>query len=444
MSMKLDARLASTGTRFRLFAQPRFIEGFDTPEIVYINVLPSLMQPGPADDRAYVIDALNKLPYDDFTRPPYSGARNPPVQPGPDGHYDHIALTSREFSCATMYATVRRVLDIWEDFFGRKITLLGPGKLELIPLIEWDNAQSGIGFLEFGFGRQPLGGIDRNRPYCENFDVLAHELGHNIIFAEIGFPTSDVSSTNDFWGFHESAGDLVAIVSSLHFNSVVDHLLTHTHGNLFTPNELSRVGELSESRQIRIAFNDQRYSPLVTEAHDLSVPLTGAIFDILVDVFQRRLVEGGYITQQLATLSNHVPGGTHDEALVKQQFETAHAANVAGFRLCLLEARDYLGRLLATTWDHLSPEFLTYNKVYRELLRSDIDVSGGKYQNAIRDCFAWRQIPLSPVSGLRTIRQLRQCGLLDEADEMVAARVEPADQVVVQLPEPPRRARRRR
>jgi hypothetical protein len=125
MSMKLDARLASTGTRFRLFAQPRFIEGFETPETVFISVSPNLMQLGPADDRTYVIDAINKLPYDDFTRPPYAGSHNPPVQPGPDGHYDQLPLTSREFSCATMYATVRRVLDIWEDFFGRRINLLG-------------------------------------------------------------------------------------------------------------------------------------------------------------------------------------------------------------------------------------------------------------------------------------------------------------------------------
>src|SRR5262249_36638256 len=47
MSMKLDARLASTGTRFRLFAQPRFIDGFETPETIFVSVPPTLMQAGP-------------------------------------------------------------------------------------------------------------------------------------------------------------------------------------------------------------------------------------------------------------------------------------------------------------------------------------------------------------------------------------------------------------
>lgn len=316
-----------------------------------------------------------------------------------------------------MYATVRRVLDIWEDFFGRRINLLGASRLELIPLIEWDNAQSGIGFLEFGFGRAATGGIDRTRPYCMNFDVLAHELGHNIIFAEVGFPTSNVSTTHDFGGFHESAGDLVAIISSLHFDSVVRRLLDNTRGNLFSSNELSRVGELSQSREIRVVFNDERYSSAVTEPHDLSLPLTGAIFDILVEVFQKKLVANGLISEELARLSAHVPGSSDGGDAVQQQFDTAYARNPQGFKACLLEARDYLGSLLATTWNNISPEFLTYNKIYRELLRSDHDASGGDHQATIRDCFAWRQIPLTPHPGIQLTRQLRDCGLLDAVDD---------------------------
>ncbi len=69
----------------------------------------------------YVVDALDKSPYGRFTGPPYEGESRPPVQPGADGHFDKIDVDSREFSCATMYATVRRVLDIWEDYFGKTI-----------------------------------------------------------------------------------------------------------------------------------------------------------------------------------------------------------------------------------------------------------------------------------------------------------------------------------
>ena len=193
MSVKLDAEAARTGTRFRLFPQPRFLNAFRNPETVHINMPPGSIQAGPADDRMFVVDAINKDPYDQFSGPPFLGLHNPSVIPGSDGHFDHLDIDSREFSCATMYATVRRTLDIWEDYFGHSIPWhfeASFDRLEMIPLIDWDNAQSGFGFLEFGFGRTIAGGIDPTRPYCQNFDVLAHELGHSIIFSQVGVPSS--------------------------------------------------------------------------------------------------------------------------------------------------------------------------------------------------------------------------------------------------------------
>ena len=97
--------------------------------------------------------------------------------------------------------------------------------------------------------------------------MLAHELGHSIIFSEVGIPNSLNDEAIDYGGMHESAGDLVAIVATLHFESVVDHLLRHTKGNLFTANELSRVGELSNSEQIRVAFNSDRMSDVGDEPY---------------------------------------------------------------------------------------------------------------------------------------------------------------------------------
>lgn len=413
MSMKLDDAVSKKGTKFLVFPQPGFLEGFKDPETIFVSVAPSDIQPGPADTRMQVIDAVDKVPYSQFTRPPYFGPRHPPVQAGPSGHFDHLDVDNREFSSATMYATVRRVLDIWEDYFDRRIEL--PGQtMELIPLIEWDNAQSGVGFLEFGFGRRPSGGIDHTRPYCRNFDVLAHEMGHNIIFAEVGFPSTQATDTEDYGGFHESCGDLVAIVASLHFNTVTDLLLKNTHGNLFTLNELDRVGELSASREIRVAFNDERFSPQVVEPHDRSLPLTGGIFDVFVEVFQKQLVADRLITQDLATRSTHVPGNQLDESGIAGEFKAAFERKPGGFRSALLLARDYLGKLLAETWNQLSPDFLTYHKVYRALLTADNHVSSGSHATTIRECFAWREIPLTAHAALLQPRRLRECEFLDE------------------------------
>ena len=82
MSVKLDRALLKSGTRFKLFAQPRYLTGFSKPETIYISVPPKQMQPGPTDHRMFVIDAINKRPYSELNRPPYTGSRNPPVNPG--------------------------------------------------------------------------------------------------------------------------------------------------------------------------------------------------------------------------------------------------------------------------------------------------------------------------------------------------------------------------
>jgi len=413
--MRLDAAIAETGTKFKIFPQPRFLEIFKEPETIRVTIPPNQILPGPTDDRMYVLDAANKRPYGESNQRPYLGPSNPPVRPGPEGHFDHLDVNSREFSAATMYATVRRVLDIWEDYFGRRIEWhfrMDFEKLELIPLIIWDNAQSGYGFLEFGYGRTPTDAIDLTRPYCENFDVLAHELGHSIIFSEVGLPSSNSTDTDEYGGFHESAGDLVAVVSSLHFDKMIERILENSKGNLFTTNELNRLGELSDVRQIRELFNYERMSTVSRKPHNLSLPLTGAIFDVFVEVFQKELVKAGLISADLAKRSVHSLDENEDDNAIQAEFAAAYSGKEKQFQESMLRARDYLGVLLAHAWNTLSPDNLTYLKVGLQLMNSDLTISGGQHQNTIRECFAWREISFSNDSLVFQIRRLDDCGLL--------------------------------
>ncbi len=268
----------------------------------------------------YVIDAIGKGPYEDFPHlPPYRGARNPPVQPGRDGHFDHLGDPwSREFMAAHMYGTLRFVLDVWERYFGAPIPwhfARDLPRLELVPLVEWDNAHSGYGFIETGFARP---GAPDPQPFCLNFDVLAHELGHSFIYALLGTPPPDRVSA-EFLAFHESAADCVAMMAVLDFDSVVDRLLERTRGNIYLPNELNRIGELSETEQIRLASQsltladvpDLRTPPSQLsqpQRHAMSLPLTGAVFDVLVEVFQEILVRDGLISRELDDLSRQEEG----------------------------------------------------------------------------------------------------------------------------------------
>jgi hypothetical protein len=134
-----------------------------------------------------------------------------------------------------------------------------------------------------------------------------------------------------------------------------------------------------------------------------------------VEVFQKALVAKNLISQDLATRSTTGPGRFQDLELMQDEFDEAYEGKREEFKMALIEARDYLGRLLAKTWSSLRPpNFLSYHDVLRALLRADRDaaVSGGKHQDTIRACFAWRGINLLPTSFLMRPRTLRECGLL--------------------------------
>jgi hypothetical protein len=398
-SHRRDA-LKATGTRFRLYPQPPVLEAIRGPETVWVSPAAGSIGPGPADDRMYVVDAIGKeRPYDYPYMPPYRGPRHPPVQPGPGGHFDHLEPGSREFIAAHMYGTLRFVLDVWEKYFGGQISWHFADdypRLELVPRVEWNNAQCGYGFIEAGDARP---GAPDPLPFCLNFDVLAHEIGHAFLYSLLGTPPSRQTSA-EFLAFHESAADCIAMVAVLHFDSVVDRLLRSTRGNIYLPNELNRIGELSETRQIRLASQsltlddvpDLR-TPVAAlsypQIHTMGLPLTGAVFDTLVEVFQEILVQEGLISRELDEISRQVDAAPLDE--VQAGFDRAYAGRHDDFKAALLDARDYMGRCLSLAWSRLSWD-LTIGKVAAALVSADGELTGGMGRRILLDSLLWRGI----------------------------------------------------
>jgi hypothetical protein len=412
VSDRRSAPGGARGTRIRLYPQLPVLEAYREPETVWLARPPGTIAPGPADERMYVADAVGKpRPYEYPYLPPYTGPTYPPALPGRDGHFDELEIGSPEFRAAHMYGTVRLVLDVWEAYCGQAIPWhfrwLYP-RLELVPYVEWENAHAGFGFLETGYGQDARG---ERLYHCLNFDVLAHELGHLMLYSFMGSPVRG-AETSEFFGFHESAADTVALVSVLQFRLVLDHVLRQTRGNLFHLSELSRIGELSQTEQIRVADNALRMSDVPGAAtpadvlcqpgrHALAQPLTGAVFDILVDVFQQRLVGAGIIGPELDRLSGRPGGVVVDDPRVDAGFAVAYRGRHEAFRVALCEARDYVGACLALAWRRLSPDGLRYVDVGNALLAADWDLSGGRYYDTIRDNLVWREIGVTPRHGRR-------------------------------------------
>jgi hypothetical protein len=395
MAIDLNGAFRGEGTRFRIFAQPPVLDSVVHPETVWLSKPPGSIGPGPEDDRIFVSDALDKAePYGAPFLPPYRGQKFAPAIPDAHGHFDHIPVLSREFRAAHMYAAIRRVLDVWECYFGRPIEWHFRelySRLELIPHLHWDNAQSGFGFIETGYRENDAGELQL---FCLNFDVLAHELGHSVIYSEVGTPNKR-TETPQYFGFQESAADMSALIAALHFESVVDRLLRETSGNLYVLNELNRVAELSQTEQIRIASNDAIMSDYAAgweKEHHLSQPLTGALFDILVDVFQEYLAERGLISRALADTSFVLPDGNTEFRAIQRSFDDAYARRHHAFKDALLDARDYVGGCLAFVWERLSADYLTYVDVGHLFLDADRVLARGRFEQVVFESFAWREI----------------------------------------------------
>ncbi len=294
---------------------------------------------------------------------------------------------------------MRFTLDVWESYLGGPLTwhfAEDYGRLEISILPSLDNATAGYGFLEVGEWPTEAGPPSS---FCLNFDVLAHEVGHLILYSLVGLP--DLERTpDDYYGFHESAADLVAMLATLHLEPLVEELLAGSRGNLYSYNELNRFAELSGSEQLRLASNQRRMADFAHgwhKEHALSQPLTGALFDILVDVFHEELLAERLIDPALEDLVDRVQHEPAAAELLQALFDQAYGRDPAALKAALLAARDWLGLALVAVWRELRAEDLTYGEIGARLLAFDRMTNGGRYGRLIRNNLAWRQIGLIPV-----------------------------------------------
>lgn len=390
------------GTRFRVFPQYPGEPGFEEPAVIVLKPKPGTIGSGPDDGRLRVIDAVAKTrPYTGLEFPPYRGTVHAPVAPDPSGHFDRVNPSQREFKAVHAYACLRLVLDIWESYLGHPIHWLMQEtfpQIEVIPRVEFPNAQASPGSIELGYALTESG---ERRWFALSFDVLAHEMGHIILGAEVGISGAHVSA--EYIAFQESMADLISLISVLHIESFSNHLLTATNGNLYAPNELNRLAELSPTSQIRSASHNItmldlpfRYLPRArltqSQLHLLGQPLTGALFDVLVEVFQQQLVEYGAIPEALARLSMQHGPTADDLARIDRGFSSHYAVRPEYFHQALRFARDFTAERLVRSWELLKPERLTLLSAAAAFLTADRAISGERYQKLILECIQWRKI----------------------------------------------------
>lgn len=124
---------------------------------------------------------------------------------------------------------------------------------------------------------------------CRSLDIVAHETAHAVLD---GLKPNWLLADNppQTGGLHEAFGDLTAIFLALSQLDQCDAVIAQTKGRLHDKTFLSDIAEqfglaLGSPTGLRNADNDLKLSDAGTEVHAISQVFTGAIYDILADLF---------------------------------------------------------------------------------------------------------------------------------------------------------------
>lgn len=392
-----------SGVRVRLFPQPYFLVGHRPPVTLSLAVPAGRVGPGPACDRIYALRPIGKsAPYglvlDGAGRgrwflPPWRGPVMPPPAPDAAGHFDWLEPADPRFMQAHAWACARLTLDLWQRWLGPvpwHFASVLP-RLEIVCLDDWDNGQAGFGYLELGWNRNFRG---CSHPFALNFDTIAHEVGHLLLFALLGMPPPPWLD-GEYRAFHEGMADVIALLAAASLPPVVVDVLEQTRGNLYITNELGRFAELSPSDQLREAANSVTLAQFQNgwaDEHDLALPLVGAFFDILVEIYQIRLVQWGLVPPWILDLADDLERAQAFAHPVDEVFDEAFKRARPAFIQAFAYAREITGHIIAPMLRALARQRLTFKAVAAAALWAERSVTGGAFAETIAQSLAWRGI----------------------------------------------------
>jgi hypothetical protein len=265
------------GSRTRIWKQDPSVTGLAIPRDVYIH---AQVNEGPSDSQI-VIRGL--------------------VPVTPDLNRDFLidpASDQKAFDAVHTYTIVRQVLTMYQRVLDKKLQWQWNSNTNLEPISVHPQAgrtanafysrnEKVLKFFFFKPDSQPAGSPDVFT--CRSLDIVAHETGHAILDA-LKPNWISFSAPAQTGGLHEAFGDITSIFTILSQLDLVEYIVAQTKADLHLSNILAALAEqfgnaIGRSNGLRNADNDLKLSEVTNEVHDISQVFTGAVYDILADIF---------------------------------------------------------------------------------------------------------------------------------------------------------------
>lgn len=238
----------------------------------------------------------------------------PTATPDAHGHF-HFDVDDPNFDSANTYFVAHQTLNIAEKYAERDIPWSFTEELGREQMIIHPHAGSGVvnafytsegGSINFFNYQNDQRHVHRTGMMS---DVIAHETGHAILDAlrPTYIRTLDVPAG----GFHESFGDMIAMLRALHEPSIIEVLKSETKGDLGQSNIVTRLAEQLGADAygpprnggpafLRDAVNDHKFADqhflpytdpsmggngFGTEPHAYATLFTGAFYDLFGKIY---------------------------------------------------------------------------------------------------------------------------------------------------------------
>lgn len=264
------------GSRTRIWKQDPSVQEL-TPRTVYIH---GEVNEGPRDSQI-VITGLAPISPDlnrDFLIDPISD----------ETAFDVVHTYTIVRQVVTMYQRVlkRKLQWQWNTDTNQEVIAVHPHAGRAANAY-YSRNEKVLRFFFFKPFNQPTGAPDVFT--CRSLDIVAHETGHAILDS-LKPNWLSWSAPPQTGGLHESFGDLTSIFLILSQMDLVEYIIAETKADLHRRNILSALAEqfgnaIGFPEGLRNADNDLKLSEVSNEVHEISQVFTGAIFDILADIF---------------------------------------------------------------------------------------------------------------------------------------------------------------